>query len=223
MHWLALGLLGGIVALDATAFPQIMLSRPLVAATLAGWLGGQPVAGLAIGVVLEVFDLVVVPFGASRNPESGPAAVAAAGAAVAAAGPGAEAPEVLLFAVVYALLLEHLSGSSVLALRRADERLVASMLDGPLDPDALERRHLAAMTLDFVRGALIAVLGMALGTLLMVALPRWGLGPVSTAEMLRLATIVMAAAALGVFGGWVERRASFLAGVLAGVLLLVMA
>lgn len=224
MSWLALGLLGGVVALDATAFPQIMVSRPLVAAALAGWLGGQPVAGLAIGAVLEVFDLVVLPFGATRNPESGPAAVAAAGAAVLAAGPDADAPEILLMAVVWALVLAWIAGSSVLALRRADERLVAAEREVPLEPAALERRHLTAMTLDFTRGGVLAVLGALLGMVLMrLAQAYWGVGLEPTGQILRLATVAMAAAALAVFGGWTERRRSFLLGVLAGVVLLVLA
>ena len=39
---LPLALLGGMLGLDVVSFPQAMISRPLVAATLAGALVGDP-------------------------------------------------------------------------------------------------------------------------------------------------------------------------------------
>ena len=39
-----LSLLGGWVATDSTSFAQFMVSRPLVAASLAGWIVGDPVS-----------------------------------------------------------------------------------------------------------------------------------------------------------------------------------
>ena len=58
MNWILLGLLGGAVGLDATAFPQAMWSRPIVAGTLAGLVFGRPVSGLLVGITLEVFALL---------------------------------------------------------------------------------------------------------------------------------------------------------------------
>ena len=72
---LPLGLLGALLGLDVVSFPQAMLSRPLVASTLAGALVGQPLAGLVIGATLGCFALETLPFGASRYPEWGSAAV----------------------------------------------------------------------------------------------------------------------------------------------------
>lgn len=81
---LALLLLWGtIVGLDLVSVPQGLLSRPLVSASVAGWLLGDFEAGLRVGALLELFALDVLPVGASRYPEFGPAAV---GAAVLAAG-----------------------------------------------------------------------------------------------------------------------------------------
>ena len=61
MNWWSVGLLGGLVGLDATSFPQFMFSRPLIAGTLAGLLFGQPAEGMLIGALIEIFDLAILP------------------------------------------------------------------------------------------------------------------------------------------------------------------
>src|ERR671933_420064 len=70
-----LGLLGALLGLDTVSFPQAMFSRPLVAATLGGALLGAPLEGLLVGATLELIALETLPFGASRYPEWGSAAV----------------------------------------------------------------------------------------------------------------------------------------------------
>lgn len=68
-------LLGAVLGLDVVSFPQAMISRPIVAATLAGAFAGAPSAGLVVGVALECLALETLPFGASRYPEWGSASV----------------------------------------------------------------------------------------------------------------------------------------------------
>jgi len=75
---LALLAWGTVVGLDLTTFPQILLSRPLVAATGAGLLLGDVGAAVQVGLVLELFALDVLPVGASKYPDYGPAAIGAA-------------------------------------------------------------------------------------------------------------------------------------------------
>ena len=81
MDLLRLGLLGGVLGLDSTAVGQFMVSRPLVAGWLAGWVAGVPEFGITIGAVLEVFLLVSFPTGGARFPEGSTAAVVAVGVA----------------------------------------------------------------------------------------------------------------------------------------------
>lgn len=72
---------GIFVAVDLVTMPQGLFSRPLVAATVAGAISGNTTAGLLAGIVLELYALDVLPIGASRYPDYGPAAVAAGAAA----------------------------------------------------------------------------------------------------------------------------------------------
>ncbi len=54
MNILLLSLLGGVLAVDGTSVGQFMVSRPLVAGVLAGWLLGDPMSGLWVGGILEL-------------------------------------------------------------------------------------------------------------------------------------------------------------------------
>jgi PTS system mannose-specific IIC component len=76
------GLWGGVVAVERKAFLQAMISRPLVAATVMGTLLGDVLAGLYIGMLLELFYLGTANLGASL-PEND--TVSATGTAAAAA------------------------------------------------------------------------------------------------------------------------------------------
>jgi hypothetical protein len=218
MSWLVLALVGGAVGLDGASFPQVMISRPLVAGVLGGLAAGRPGAGIVFGAILEAFHLAVLPIGAARYPEAGTAAVAASFAFIA-AGAGPE-PAALLLTLGFALVWGRVAAASVDVERRINERLVGGV-DPDLEAGAVERRHGLAMALDFARGGVVTVSGAALGwlligTLLSVARFDPAIAQAGIALLLCAAT----AGALTVFGGISERKLSFLAGVAVGVLIL---
>lgn len=73
-------ILGAVVALicglDRVAALQIMISRPIVAAPLAGWLLGDIETGLQIGLMLELLWLARLPVGAAIPPDDTQVSVA---------------------------------------------------------------------------------------------------------------------------------------------------
>lgn len=214
--WLALAVLGGLVGLDTTSFPQMMISRPVVAGALTGALFGRPIEGVTIGFIIEVFALIVLPVGAARYPESGTAAVAATGAYLAAVPPGVR-PGAIVLALAFALLWERLTGSSVVLQRRGNGRILTT---GPLSAVQLERRHMAAMTLDFGRGALVTLLGGLIGyAALALTTPYWTLGSGITTAVLAVLAAAMVGTALPLFGGLRARRLALAGGLGAGVVL----
>ncbi|MFO7259766.1 MAG: PTS sugar transporter subunit IIC [bacterium] len=221
MNFVPVALWGGVVGLDAASFPQIMVSRPLVAATVTGLLAGRPVDGFILGVILEAFALLVLPVGAARYPEAGTGAVAATGAYLFAAPPEPDAA-LLLGAVAFALAWERVGGLSVHAQRRLNERLVAGWNASRRRADLeLERRHLSAMALDYLRGAAVSASGAWLGAgALRWLAPRWDLDAVAPIGVLVIATAAVIGAVLQLFGGWAERRLAFLLGLLCGLTLL---
>ncbi len=60
---LRISLAGGLIGLDRLAFGQFMISQPIVAAPLIGWLLGDFHDGMQIGVVLELFWFRGLPVG----------------------------------------------------------------------------------------------------------------------------------------------------------------
>src|SRR3989475_6041564 len=92
---IALVVWGTLVGVDLVSLPQMMIARPLVAGTGAGAILGDIPTGLKLGVVFELLQYDILPVGAVRYPEYGPATVAAGAAPHPAARvlrPGACAP-----------------------------------------------------------------------------------------------------------------------------------
>lgn len=206
--------LGGLLALDATSVGQVMVSRPLVAATLGGLLAGRPAQGLAVGIVLEALHLAVLPVGASRYPEGGPAA-AVAGVAYAAQPPAFGGSAALLVAVLFALALEWIGGRTVVWLRQCNARFAGAPA-GEITPGGLARRHGIPVALDFLRGAVLTLAGvLALDAILGVTDVR-GFPDVAADTVVRLAAAAGIASALRLFGR--AHYPLFVAGVAAGAL-----
>lgn len=207
-------LIAGLVGLDGTSVGQLMLSRPFVAASLGGMAAGAPAEGAAIGVVLEALHLGILPVGAARYPEGGPACVVA-GAVFAAwqRPPGAAAAGTLLVCVLIALALEWAGGRSVSLLRQYNVRFAGAPPQG-LTPGEVARRHLAPIGLDFLRAALIAAAGVAAMDAALGAIDFSGFPDVATRSVVRLCAVAGVAAALRLFGR--GNYPLFLAGAAAG-------
>ena len=156
-----LGLLGGVLGLDVVSFPQAMISRPLVASTLAGALIGQPASGLLLGAALELIALETLPFGASRYPEWGSASVV--GGAILASHPSHPAGAMPL-AALSALATTWIGGWTMVKLRQQNAVWAGHRRDA-LEAGArgsVVSLQLMGMTADFLRGALLTVLAYAL-------------------------------------------------------------
>lgn len=213
-RFLLLSLVGGLVGLDGASVGQVMLSRPLVAAVLAGWVLGDPVTGLAVGVLVELFLLPVFPVGGGRFPEGGPATVAGVAAALQAGG-GAEG---LAFGVLVGLAGAQLGGVTVLLVRRANGYLVPDPDQGRFTSSAVVRAHLTGILMDFGRGVVL----VAALTGLVVRVGRWAgeswpLSPSATGGILMAGAAISLGALLRAIGGWEHRRALFLSGLALGL------
>ncbi len=124
---LVAGLWGGLVSLERRAFLQAMLARPLVAATVMGLLMGDTLAGLYIGMLLELFHLGSANLGAAlpENDTLAATGTAAAASALASATDGHSAPALWSLAILLFVWL----GRAGRTLDRALERYSARMAE----------------------------------------------------------------------------------------------
>lgn len=150
--WLVLVVLGGLLAVDGVSFPQVMVSRPLVSATLGGAALGEPGGGILVGAVLELLSMRHPPYGAAKYPDTGPAGLVA-GAAYAAA--GAASIGALVTALIGGWATGWAGSYAAHARRKLNGRLVANPEGLARRPVLLERLVLGALAIDFGRGALI--------------------------------------------------------------------
>lgn len=159
---IALVVWGTLVGVDLVSLPQMMIARPLVAGTVAGAILGDIPTGIKLGVVFELLQYDILPVGAVRYPEYGPATVAAVATAHASAGVLG-----LGLGALVGLVTGLLGGVGINLLRRVNSRVIhaaAAELESG-DPGALVRVHVLALLRDVLRAALVTIVGLALAWL----------------------------------------------------------
>jgi mannose/fructose/N-acetylgalactosamine-specific phosphotransferase system component IIC len=189
--------LGALSGLDVVAFPQAMLSRPIVAATAAGALAGNPLGGLTIGVALEFFALEAMPFGSSRYPEWGSAAVIG-GVLFGRVEDGTAGA--MTVAVLIALIAAGIGGTSMHLLRRLNaavaRRQQARIARG--SGSAVTVVQLTGLTIDLIRAGLVTALILA------IAIPLYdrALASFVLTPVISRAVVVGTASAVGLAAMW---------------------
>ncbi len=217
---LPISLLGGMLGLDVVCFPQMMVSRPLVAATVTGAFVGDATTGVLVGATLELIALATLPFGASRYPEWGSAAVV--GGAIAAA-MHTDRAGALTIGVLAALATAWISGWTLVKLRQWNAWMARRKRSG-LDAGSrgtVIGLQLAGLTADYARAA--ALTALAYGLLFPVAnasVGVWSFGDhVSRAVVVTVASAVAASAAWTIFHSAKHARWYFAGGLAIGIFL----
>lgn len=215
---LPLAFLGAVLGLDVVSFPQAMISRPIVASTLAGSLAGSATSGLLAGALLELFALEMLAVGASRYPEWGTASVV--GGAMFAGMQPANWAGALPVSIAAALLTAWLGGWSMYLLRRGNGVLARQRLQelGAGSRSAVLGLQVTGLTADFIRGGLVTLLAtMAFAPAAQYAGREWAFGTArSEALVLALAVATAGAAGWRLFHAAPGARWLFLGGAAAG-------
>ncbi|HJU69367.1 MAG TPA: PTS sugar transporter subunit IIC [Gemmatimonadaceae bacterium] len=191
------GLLGAIIGLDVVSFPQAMISRPLVAATIAGMILGDAAGGLLVGATLELIALETLPVGASRYPEWGSASVV--GGALFALRPGPTAGA-LTMAVLGALATAWIGGWTMYVIRRFNGAIARRWIPtlGLGSGRAVIAIQTAGITADFARGGALTLIAMlTLDPLSRAMAALWSLD-----ARLSRAVVIAAAAAVAAGATW---------------------
>ena len=214
---LPIALLGAVLGMDVVTFPQAMISRPIVAATLAGAFIGNAPAGLAMGAILELLALEMLPFGASRYPEWGSASVV--GGALYASQPNDPAGA-LAASLFGALVTALISGKSMVYLRRFNaslaQREAVALQSG--SRQAVTGLQIFGLSADLVRGFFVTFIAMVVFHGLIDAIvASWGTDArYSRAIVVAVVAAVSAGAIWKIFHAVTRARILFIAGLAAG-------
>jgi PTS system mannose-specific IIC component len=194
---LPIAILGGLLGLDVVSFPQAMISRPLVAATLSGALVGHTMSGLLMGAALELIALETLPFGAAKYPEWGSAATVGGG--LFASFPTHPAGSMTM-AMVAAIATGWIGAWTMYQLRRLNARK-ANAHRNALEAGArgtVIGLQLFGMTADLLRGAILTGLAyLAFHPLMTMTIAVWDMN-----AMLSRAIVVGVAASVAMGAAW---------------------
>jgi PTS system mannose-specific IIC component len=169
--YLVLVVLAGIVAMDTTSGPQILISEPVVSCSVLGLLFGRPETGLLIGTIFQLLWFGSLPLGAVRLTDSNMAALICTASLFSAAEIFDFTVKTLQTAIIPALLFGLVCGMVGLQLTtglrringRRSERMVFRLERG--DILSISRWHFVGVVSSFLRGALMAVVLVPIGTI----------------------------------------------------------
>ena len=224
---MAIALLAGVLGLDVVSFPQVMISRPIVGATLGGLLFGAPFAGMVCGAALECLALEALPVGASRYPEWGSASVVAGAVGSLGANVGAlPRPGAFAVAVAIGIATAWLGGLTMVWHRQLIARFARPRLDrlAEGDMDTVVKLQMFGMTADLVRGAALGVLAYLPARFFALWCDvHWTVNaPISRAFVVTCVAAVAASAIWKDFHAISGTRRLFLASLAAGTILVAM-
>ena len=196
--YLLAGLVAMLTGLDRVALVQAMISRPLVAAPLTGWLLGNPMLGLEVGMLLELLWLGRLPVGAAIPPDDTQVAVGATVLALS-LGPllGLQGMPMVILSVLVAIPLGKFGQVFDRLARHVNDRLAVSgeraLMAG--STRGLERNHLfglASFALASLATALVIVL---VGSFILYAAAPFLIGAVREAGLSLQYSLIMVGAA----------------------------
>ena len=207
---LVLILMGGIVALDTTSGPQMLISEPIVTCSALGLLFGRFETGLIMGMFFQLLFLGYKPLGAIRFTDSNMGAFIGTASLFTGAGVFEFKDSILQAAVVVALSFGTFAGFVGLRLTAIVRRTNAFLSDGIVsrlekgDLTSITRFHLAGIGSSFLRGALMAVILIPLGALLcgsVLLMPQGLIKPMVYAVTMMWGTVYASAVLLYWFKG----------------------
>ncbi len=198
--YLLAGLVAMLAGLDRVALVQAMISRPLVAAPLTGWLLGNPMVGLEIGMLLELLWLGRLPVGAAIPPDDTQVAVGATVLALS-IGPslGLNGMPIVILSVLVAIPLGKFGQVFDRIARQFNDRLAVSGESALTAGNTriMERNHLLGLVSFALASLATAMVIVLIGSFVLYEVAPFLIGAVREAGLsLQYSLILVGAASL---------------------------
>ena len=216
------GLVAMLTGLDRVALIQIMISRPLVAGTLTGWVLGNPLIGMEVGMLLELLWLGRLPVGAAIPPDDTQVAV---GATVMALSMGhflaLNGMPLVILSVLIAIPLGKFGQVFDRLARHVNDRLAVSgesaLMTGNIK--GLERNHLFGLVSFALASLATALVIVLIGSFILYSVTPILIGAVREAGLSLQYSLILVGAAMLLGTTNVKRNISLFCAAFTGTLL----
>lgn len=216
------GLVAMLTGLDRVALIQIMISRPLVAGTLTGWVLGNPLVGMEVGMLLELLWLGRLPVGAAIPPDDTQVAV---GATVMALSMGhfleLNGMPLVILSVLIAIPLGKFGQVFDRLARHVNDRLAVSgesaLMTGNIK--GLERNHLFGLVSFALASLATALVIVLIGSFILYSVTPILIGAVREAGLSLQYSLILVGAAMLLGTTNVKRNISLFCAAFTGTLL----
>lgn len=154
----------GLIGLDRTAAGQFMISQPIVAGPLTGWMLGDPTAGIVIGAVLELIWVVDMPVG-TFVPANSTINTVCATAIAALGSEGAASPAVIGFSLLLTTGMVPVTMVADTVVRKWNARLAFTAAAVTLKSSGrtLAKAHLLGLVVFFLKSFVLCLLFLPAG------------------------------------------------------------
>ncbi len=191
-----IAVVGGIIGLDRLAAGQFMISQPIVAGPIAGWLLGDAASGLVIGAVLELVWVLDMPVGTFLPADATIGTVSATAVAVLATGGGVHL-DIIGFSILLTTAMVPITMKVERMVRMYNARFAegAASFEGEDAERKLSRAHLSGLAVFFLKSFSLYLVFVPAGlaaTALFAGLPQ----PVHAASVLFVKMLPLLGAAL---------------------------
>lgn len=172
MAWkvMMVSLAGGVLCMDRI-FTHVMISRPVVAGPLVGWILNDPYTGLLCGALIELLWIDRLPIGTYVPPNGTITTVVITAAAIIAGGhPGPPSRELTVFALLAFLPLGYAGQQLDTWIIRSNDKLskkAVSLADGA-DVRGIERLHLKALMKSFGLSVIFIFIAVTIGSWVLI-------------------------------------------------------
>ena len=217
-------IMAGIVAMDTTSGPQILVSEPFVSCSALGFLFGDPEMGLMLGIIFQLLWLGYLPLGGVHFTDNNMAAFISTASLFTAAEFFSLNDTAIKAAIIPAMFLGVFISIIGIKMRNIQRRKNGKRTDMLLlsfergEYPSIKLVHLAGIGTAFIKGVLMALIFIPAGAILcgMVSyLPQSFLDSMSMSSLI----IWGAVSASAILFYWVKGKYNFLVlGTIGGVI-----
>jgi len=118
MEFFILSIIGAALVMDTSVAFQVLVSQPIIASTIIGWIMGDPLLGLEFGLLLQLLWIGHLPVGAHIVPAGNFASIVSTVVAISLIEANPELKSFIILVTIFYVLVLSYAGAKVVKLNR---------------------------------------------------------------------------------------------------------